>query len=156
MTEEYASDLDKIVAKMQEAIIKEARETFSEEVVKRWLKPTNNGIMKDPDGTGCKIGTCGDTMEIYLKIKDNIIINAMFITDGCGTTHATGSMVTDLAIDKSIREAMKISQDTILNALGGLPEDSKHCALLASDTLKDAIKDYFSHKNEPWKKVYRK
>ena len=65
MTEEYASDLDKIVAKMQEAIIKEARETFSEEVVKRWLKPTNNGIMKDPDGTGCKIGTCGDTMEIY-------------------------------------------------------------------------------------------
>ena len=68
MSEEYASDLDKVLSEMQASIIKDARETFSEEVVNRWLNPKNLGLMKEPDGSGCKIGSCGDTIEIFLKM----------------------------------------------------------------------------------------
>jgi len=95
-------------------------------------------------------------MEIFLKVRNDRITSAMYMTQGCGTTIAAGSMVTDLATGKDIKDALKISQEVILDALGGLPDDSKHCALLASNTLKDAIKDYLAYKRDPWKRVYRK
>ena len=94
-------------------------------------------------------------MEIYLKVRDGRVINVSFWTDGCGTTIACGSMVTELAKGKSIIDAWKISQDDILDALGGLSEDSLHCALLAANTLKEAIKDFLAFKTEPWKRAYR-
>ena len=150
------SDPDKMIEEMRASIIEDARETFSEEVVKRWLNPKNIGKMEAPDGVGRITGPCGDTMEIFLKIRNDRITNAFFMTDGCGTTIATGSMVTDLATGKEIKEALKISQEVILGALGGLPEDSKHCALLASNTLKEAIKDYLAYKSDPWKRSYGK
>ena len=78
------------------------------------------------------------------------------MTDGCGTSIASGSMMTELAKGKSISEAIRISQQDILNALGGLPEESEHCALLSADTLKTAIRDYLAMQKEPWKKAYRK
>ena len=83
-------------------------------------------------------------------------MNASFWTDGCGPSIASGSMVTELAKGKSILEARKVTQDDILDALGGLPEDSLHSALLAANTLREAIKDYLAFKNEPWKRVYRR
>ena len=156
MAKREVSDLDQALDEMQAAIIQDARENFSEEVVNRWLHPKNIGRMENPHGVGRITGPCGDTMEIFLEIKDNTITNAMFITDGCGTTIAAGSMVTELAIGRHITEAYKISQDVILDALGGLPDDSIHCALLASNTLKEAIRDYFTYKKDPWKKSYRK
>jgi nitrogen fixation NifU-like protein len=94
-------------------------------------------------------------MEIYLKVRDGKVMNASFWTDGCGTTIASGSMVTEMAKGKSILEAQKITQQHILDALEGLPEDSLHCALLAANTLKEAIKDYLAFKKEPWKEAYR-
>jgi nitrogen fixation NifU-like protein len=81
-------------------------------------------------------------MEIWLGVREDVIKEATFWTDGCGTTIAAGSMVTELAKGKTIREAMRITQKEVLEALGGLPEESQHCALLASDTLKEAVKDY--------------
>jgi len=95
-------------------------------------------------------------MEICLKVRDSRVMNASFWTDGCGTTIASGSMVTELAKGKSVLEAQKIRQQDILDALGGLPEDSLHCALLAANTLKEAIKDYLASKNESWKRAYRR
>ncbi|MDY6855513.1 MAG: iron-sulfur cluster assembly scaffold protein [Thermodesulfobacteriota bacterium] len=148
-------ELDIMVDEIQKSIIEDAREAFSKEVVNRWLNPKNIGIMEDPDGVGRLTGPCGDTLEIYLKVKDNRITNAMFITDGCGTTIASGSMVTELATGTDIKESFKITQEVILDALGGLPEENRHCALLASNTLKEALKDYLAYKNEPWKKTYR-
>ncbi|MBI4620353.1 MAG: iron-sulfur cluster assembly scaffold protein [Desulfobacterales bacterium] len=145
-----------MIEETQASIIEDARETFSEEVVNRWLNPKNIGKIEDPDGFGRVTGPCGDTMEISLKVKDDRITKALFMTDGCGTTIATGSMAADLTTGKDIKEALKISQEVILDALGGLPEDSRHCALLASNTLKEAIKDYLAYKRDPWKRVYRK
>jgi len=153
---EDTSDLDRMVEEIQTSIIEDAKATLSEEVVNRWLHPKNIGKMEDPDGLGCITGPCGDTMEISLKIKNDIIMDATFMTDGCGTSIASGSMAADLSTGKDIREAMEISQEVVLDALGGLPEDNEHCALLASNTLKEAIRDYLVCKKDPWKRCYRK
>ena len=84
------------------------------------------------------------------------VADATFMTDGSGTSIASGSMVTEIAKGKSVGEVWKSNQQDILNALGGLLGKSKHCALLAANTLKEAIRDYLAMKKEPWKKAYRK
>jgi len=101
-------------------------------------------------------GPCGDTIEIWLKVKSDKITNATFLTDGCEATVATGSIVTELAKGKSIPEALKINKQHVLNASGGLPDESMHCALLATHTLREAIMDYLNLKKEPWKRAYRR
>ena len=95
-------------------------------------------------------------MEIYLKVRDDKITNASFWTDGCGPSIASGSMVTELAKGKTVLEARRISKQDVLDALDGLPEESLHCALLAADTLKEAIKDYLASRKEPWKRAYKR
>lgn len=149
MSEEF-SDL-------QELILSDERQIYSEIVIDHATNPRNLGEMEDADGVGKITGPCGDTMEIWLKVNtDAVIHHCNFMTDGCGTSIASGSMVTKLAIGKSINEAQRISEHDVLNALGGLPDESKHCALLAANTLKTAIRDYLALKREPWKKSYRK
>jgi nitrogen fixation NifU-like protein len=132
------------------------REIYSETVVEHNLNPKNLGSFPDADGYAQITGPCGDTMEMWLKIDGNIVVKAGFTTDGCGTTIASGSMATEMAKGKSVAEAQKISQKGVLDALEGLPEESEHCALLASNTLKAAIRDYMIMQREPWKKAYRK
>ena len=141
---------------LQELILEDARKIYSETTIDHFMKPRNLGDMGDADGFARVTGSCGDTMEIWLKVKNGTIANATFMTDGCGTSIASGSMVTDLAKGKSVAEARRISQQDILGALGGLPQESEHCALLAADTLKEAIKDYMTMEREPWEKAYRK
>ena len=141
---------------LQELILADARNIYSETVIDYAMKPRNVGVMRGADGFTRVTGPCGDTMEIWLKVNGDTIINASFMTDGCGTTIAAGSMVTELAKGKSAGEAQKIDQQDVLAALGGLPEESRHCALLAANTLKEAIKDYLALKKEPWKRNYRK
>ena len=142
--------------KFQEQIKAKMREIYSETVVEHNLNPRNLGSFPDADGYALITGPCGDTMEMWLKLDGNLIVTAGFTTDGCGTTIASGSMVTEMAKGKSLPEALKISQKDILDALGGLPEESEHCALLASNTLKATIRDCMAMQKEPWKKAYRK
>ena len=139
----------------EELIKAEMRKVYSETAIDHAMDPRNLGDMEDADGFAKVTGSCGDTMEIYLKIKDNRLINASFLTDGCGTTIACGSMVTEMINDKTLLQAQKITNDDIVNSLGGLPEDAMHCALLAANTLKEAFRDYLSLKNEPWKRASR-
>ena len=141
---------------LEELLMGEARRNYSAKVIDYAMNPRNLGVMDNADVYGCITGPCGDTMEIWLKIDDNIICQSSFMTDGCGTSIASGSMVTELATGKNIREALAISQQDVLDALDGLPEESKHCALLASNTLKAAVREYIDIKKEPWKKTYRK
>jgi len=141
---------------LQELILEDARKIYSETTIDHFMNPRNLGNMDDVDGFGRVTGSCGDTMEIWLKVKNGSIADATFMTDGCGTSIASGSIVTELAKGRSVGEARRISQQDVLGALGGLPEESKHCALLAADTLKEAIKDYLAMEREPWKKAYRK
>jgi nitrogen fixation NifU-like protein len=111
--------------------------------------------MEKPDGHGCIKGPCGDTMEIFIQVRGKKIANASFLTDGCITSIVSGSMAVEFATGKSVVDAMAISQNDILEGLGGLPEQSRHCALLASNTLREAVRDYLSSEKEPWKRIYR-
>jgi nitrogen fixation NifU-like protein len=151
------SYLDKeSLERLQAEIIEHARKVYSEDVIDRWLNPRNAGKIEAPQGYGRLTGICGDTMEISLRIVKDRVIDSKFLTEGCGPTLAAGSMATELAMGKTVQESFRINQEAILNKLGGLPEESEHCALLAADTLKEALRDYLAHKKEPWKKSYKK
>lgn len=138
----------------QEIVMADARKIYSEMVIDHAIHPRNLGAVQNADGFARVTGSCGDTMEVWLMVKSNTITDIYFMTDGCGTSIASGSMVTELAKRKNIIEAIKISQQDVLDALGGLPEESRHCALLAANTLKAAIRDYLAIQKEPWKKAY--
>jgi nitrogen fixation NifU-like protein len=140
---------------LEELVREEMRKIYTEATIDHAMNPRNMGGMENADGFGKVTGPCGDTMEIWLKIKNNTVVEATFLTDGCGTSIAAGSMVTELAKGKSISEALKITHQDVLDAFGGLPEESIHCAFLAANTLREAIKDYFTFKNEPWRRAYR-
>ena len=140
----------------EDLIAAKMRELYSGEAIDHILHPRNLGDMKDADAFGSITGPCGDTMEVWLKVSGGVVIAASFATDGCAATISTGSMVTELVKGKTIGEVLRISQQDILGALGGLPEGNRHCALLAADTLKKAAKDYLSFQKEPWKRAYRK
>ena len=129
---------------------------YSQTAIEHMRNPRNVGLIPNSDGQARITGPCGDTMEIWLRVRDGIIEQATFWTDGCGTTIAAGSVVTELAKGKQAGEAFRIAQQDVLEALGGLPEESVHCALLAANTLKEAVKDYLACRNEPWKRAYRK
>jgi nitrogen fixation NifU-like protein len=147
-----ASELDKIVEELQ----KEMWTGYTEVVVDHAQNPRNVGSIHDADGFARVTGPCGDTMQIWLKVQNDTIKQATFWTDGCGTSIAAGSMATELVKGKTIATALRITQQDVLDALGGLPEESVHCALLAANTLKEAAKDYLDIRNEPWKRAYRK
>jgi nitrogen fixation NifU-like protein len=134
----------------------DARQIYSETVIDYAVNPRNLGIMQDFDGFARVTGPCGDTMEVWLKLNSDTITDIAFMTDGCGTSIASGSMMTELAKGRSITVAIRICQQDILEALEGLPEESQHCALLAANTLKAAIRDCIAMQKEPWKKAYRK
>jgi nitrogen fixation protein NifU and related proteins len=146
------SEVDKIAEELE----KEVWTGYTEVVIDHAQNPRNVGRIENADGVAMVSGPCGDTMEIWLRVREEVIKEATFWTDGCGTTIAAGSMVTELAKGKTIQEAMRITQKDVLDALGGLPEESQHCALLAANTLKEAVKDYVTYRNEPWKRAYQK
>jgi nitrogen fixation NifU-like protein len=147
-----SSELDDL----QALVLADARKIYSEKVIDHAMNPRNLGSLEKPDGFARVTGPCKDTMEVWLQVSNDIITNINFMTDGCGTSVASGSMMTELARGKNVALALKISQQDILEALGGLSEESQHCALLAANTLKAAVKDYLVMQREPWKKLYRK
>ncbi|MFC2039352.1 iron-sulfur cluster assembly scaffold protein [Chloroflexota bacterium] len=146
-----ASEFDEL----QEHVIADMRSTYTETMIDHAMNPRNIGSIDDADGFASVTGPCGDTMEIWLRVRDDAIKDVAFWTDGCGTTIAAGSMVTELAKDKIVRDALRVGQQDVLDALGGLPEESVHCALLAANTLRRAVKDYLDYQKEPWKRAYR-
>jgi len=115
---------------------------FSKKALERFDAPRNYDELEVPDGHAKITGPCGDTMEFWLHVDDGILSAVSFTTTGCGPSRACGSMATELATGKTPDEAARIEQKDILDALGGLPDEWQHCALLASNTLKAAIADY--------------
>jgi len=118
---------------------------YTEKVLDHFRNPRNMGEIKNPDGFG-KVGnpTCGDVMAIYIKVKDNKIIDIKFKTFGCTAAIATSNVLTELIKGKTIDEALKLTRDDVANELGGLPAVKMHCSNLAADALREAIKDYRS------------
>jgi nitrogen fixation NifU-like protein len=142
-----SSDFEKTANELQASVMEDARKIYSEKVIERWLNPRNLGKIRNADGFAKIKGPCGDTMQISFKVRDHRISKIRFTTDGCASSIAAGSMATELAQGGKLEEAVEISQQMILEGLDGLPEESVHCALLASNTLKEAIKNYFDSKN---------
>jgi nitrogen fixation NifU-like protein len=157
MTEDKDQDAVRVVRELEEQIMAELRRTYSPSVIDHWQNPRNFRKLERADGCARNTGSCGDTMEMFVKIKDEKITECTFQTDGCGTTVVCGSVATDLAAGKTFLEALgSVSAAEILRVLGGIPESSAHCAQLASETLRRALADYLYRKNEPWKKDYKK
>lgn len=137
-----------------ELIEENLRAIYAAEVVENALHPRNLGEIADADAFGKITGPCGDTMAIWLRIEDGVVSRAGFETDGCAATIAAGSMATQLVTGKTVAEAMKIGQERIESALGGLPEPNRHCALLAAETVKKAVRQHLVFRKEPWKALY--
>jgi nitrogen fixation NifU-like protein len=127
----------------------EVQSLYSEKVMEHFRNPRNVGDMENPDGTG-HVGNpiCGDIMELYIKVDNGIITDAKFKTFGCGAAIATSSMVTEIVKGKTIDEALKISNQAVAEALGGLPAAKMHCSVLAEEALRSAINDYLAKGKE--------
>ena len=117
---------------------------YSEKVMDHFNNPRNLGEIENADGVG-KAGNpvCGDIMNLFIKVKDNKIIDAKFKTFGCGAAIATSSMVTEMIKGKTIEEALKISNRAVAEALDGLPPIKMHCSVLAEEALRSAIDDFY-------------
>ena len=117
--------------------------TYTETVMDHFQHPRNVGEIADADGTG-KVGNpvCGDIMQLQIKVRDGVITQAKFKTFGCGAAIASSSMLTELIKGKTIVQALEISNDTVTEALGGLPALKRHCSVLAEQALKKAVDDY--------------
>jgi nitrogen fixation NifU-like protein len=122
---------------------------YSEKVMDHFKNPRNVGEMENPDGVG-HVGNpvCGDIMELYIKVKDDTIVDAKFKTFGCGAAIATSSMVTEMVKGKRLEEALKISNKAVAEALDGLPAVKMHCSVLAEEALKSAIDDYLKRQKQ--------
>ena len=117
---------------------------YSEKVMEHFAHPHNVGVIEDADGVG-EVGNakCGDIMKMYLKIKDGIIEDVKFQTFGCASAIATSSMATDLIKGKPVEDAMKLTNQAVVEALDGLPAVKVHCSVLAEQAIKAALADYY-------------
>ena len=112
-------------------------------VMEHLTHPRNKGEMEDPDGTGeAQNPVCGDTMRLFIKVDGNRIVNATFLTFGCGAAIASSSMVTEMIKGKTIEAALAISDRMIVEALGGLPPHKIHCSVLGEKAIRAAVLDY--------------
>ena len=124
---------------------------YSEKVMDHFQHPRNVGVIEDANGVG-EVGNakCGDIMKIYLKIEDDIIKDVKFETFGCGSAIASSSMATELIKGKAIEEALAVTNKQVVDALGGLPAYKLHCSVLAEESIKAAVKNYYDRNNIPY------
>jgi Mrp family chromosome partitioning ATPase/NifU-like protein involved in Fe-S cluster formation len=115
--------------------------TFPEKTLQLIERKENLGRLENPDATGLVHGWCGDNMQIDLRLAGETVKEARFITDGCGATIACGSLLTILVHEKTLSEAKRITPGELMTALGGLPKDHEHCAELAVNALREAVKN---------------
>lgn len=118
---------------------------YSEKVMDHFRNPRNVGEIADADGVG-EVGNpiCGDMMTFYIKVKDNRLVDVKFKTFGCGAAIAVSSMISEMAIGKTLDEALKITNADVAKELGGLPPNKLHCSNLGADALHKAIENYLS------------
>ncbi len=117
---------------------------YTDTVMDHFMNPRNVGEIPDADGVG-EVGNakCGDIMKMYIKVKDNRIDNVKFETFGCGSAIASSSMATEMIKGKTIDEALAVTNKQVVEALGGLPAHKLHCSVLAEESIKSAVRDYY-------------
>jgi len=118
-------------------------------VIDHFTHPRNMGEMEDPDGVGeAQNPVCGDTMRLFIRVEENRIIDAKFLTFGCAAAIASSSITTEMIKGKTLEEVLAISKRMVAEALGGLPPSKIHCSVLAEEAIKAAILDYRKKKGE--------
>lgn len=124
---------------------------YSEKVMDHFRNPRNVGVIEDADGIG-EVGNtkCGDIMKMYLKIRDDLIVDVKFETFGCGSAIASSSMATELIKGKPLSEALTLTNKAVAEALDGLPAHKLHCSVLAEEAIKSAIRDYYEKSGKPY------
>ena len=117
---------------------------YTDTVMDHFMNPRNVGEIPDADGVG-EVGNakCGDIMKMYIKVKDNRIDDVKFETFGCGSAIASSSMATEMIKGKTIDEALAVTNKQVVEALGGLPAHKLHCSVLAEESIKSAVRDYY-------------
>lgn len=117
---------------------------YSDKVLEHFANPHNVGEIPDANGVG-EVGNakCGDIMKMYLKIQNGVIQDAKFKTFGCGAAIATSSMATDMIKGSTVEDALKLSNQAVIDALDGLPASKIHCSVLAEQAVKAALTDYY-------------
>ena len=137
------NELEKFAANLQKMILEQAREEYSDAVIDHWQNPRNFKETTQPDGHAEVKGTCGDTMEMKLKVLEGVVTAASYWADGCGPSSACAAAATRLAAGKSLDAIPEaVDPEAIERAVGGLPADQRHCAALASETLNEAVHRY--------------
>jgi len=135
---------DAFVEKLQQEINEDTREAYGEIGFQRWQNPRFQGRLANPDAFAKVTGTCGDTMEIYLKFNGNRVKEASYVTDGCGSSAICGSFAAEMAIGKTPDEITEITGESILRITGRFPKEDEHCAYLAAETLQQALHCYMT------------
>ncbi len=140
---------DQFVQQLQDQVYEETKTEFGEIIYNRWREPKYMGRMDLADAHARVTGSCGDTMEMFLRFGDGRVVSASFLADGCGPSVVCGSYAAELAMGKPPEEVANISGEIILNILGGLPEEYSHCAFLAAQTLRQAVLEYTDRQKKP-------
>ncbi len=123
--------------------MKEQPGAYNAIVLDHFKRPRNMGEMENPDGIGeAQNPVCGDTMRLFIKVEAGRIVDATFLTFGCGGAIASSSMTTEMIRGKTVEEALMISDRVITKALGGLPPTKVHCSILAENAIRAAVSDY--------------
>ena len=140
------NNLDEFLDNLQNEIFEDAKQALGEKGFQRWRNPKYHGRMENPDGQAKVTGECGDTMEIYLKFKNDRISDASYFTNGCASSAIAGSFAAELTLGKDPDEITDITEETVLNTIGRLPEKDLHCASLAAQTVQEALNNYMTKK----------
>lgn len=135
-------EFDALIDKIQGEVFKEASETLGEKGFERWRNPEFHGPIPQADSYAKLKGECGDTMEMYLKIRDGRVERAGYMTDGCSSSAIAGSFAAELATGKTFEEVLDLRGDDVLEVIGRFPENERHCAHLAVRTLQEALNSY--------------
>ncbi|WP_027367479.1 iron-sulfur cluster assembly scaffold protein [Desulfocurvibacter africanus] len=137
-------DLELLALDIQEKINAEAQAKYGKAGFERWLKSERLGRMEDASCCGKLKGSCGDTIEVYLKIEGERIVEASGWSDGCGSSQICAGLAAELALGSTLDQAAAVEADTILERLPGFPADESHCAKLATGALHEAIHAYLT------------
>jgi len=133
---------EEMVRKIETEVHAEAKSALGARGFERWRNPQFCGVMTDADSQARLTGGCGDTMSMFVKIRDGRIEQAQYTTDGCGSSSVAGSFTAELAMGKSVEEVLDMTGDDVLRHIGTFPEAEEHCATLAVQTLQEAVNAY--------------
>lgn len=135
-------EFNAMVDKIQDEVFAEAKNVLGAKGFDRWRNPKFCGKMEDADSFARMKGSCGDTMEMYLKFSGDCVERASYVTDGCGSSSVAGSFAAELAMGKNVEQIFEMSGSDVLETIGSFPEAEEHCAYLAMETLHEALNQY--------------